>query len=94
MRAYMQALLEVSGLLAGKAFDLKSMLGNFKTHLDEGRFERTDDGRVLLTDIGRSYFSGRLTDQKVSREEVLAMIRNIASLQPIQGWERVEVDLP
>lgn len=69
------------------------MLGNFKTHLDEGRFEEADAGRVVLTELGRNYFSDRLAEQKLSREEVLEMTRNVTSLEPIQGWERVEVEL-
>ncbi len=93
MRAFMQALLEVSGLVAGQEFDLKSMLGNFKTHLESGRFEQVSGGQVRLTAAGREYFSERLFSGKVSRQEVIEMIRNITSVNPPPNWEPTEVDL-
>lgn len=93
MRAFMQALLEVSGLVAGQEFDLKAMLGNFKTHMDSGRFERVEGGKVRLTGMGREYFSDRLFTGKVSREEVIEMIRNITSENPPPNWEPVKVEL-
>lgn len=93
MRAFMQALLEVSGLLAGQEFDLQTMLGNFKRHMDSGRFERGEVGKVRLTDVGREYFSDRLFLGKVSREEVIEMIRNITSANPPANWEPVQVEL-
>ena len=93
MRAFMQALLEVSGLMAGEEFDLKAMLGNFKTHMDAGRFESVAGGKVRLTRLGREYFSERLFSGKVSREEVIEMIKNITAECPPPNWVPKEVQL-
>lgn len=92
MRAFMQALLEVSGLLVGEEFDLKSMLGNFNTHVESGRFDRVSGGKVRLTVAGQEYFAERIFSGKVSRQEVIEMIRNITCLSPPLGWEPVEVE--
>jgi hypothetical protein len=99
MRAYMQALLEVAGMMAGQPFNLEKMLGNFATHLKAGRFRPVSGGRVVLTSEGRDYFASRLTDQPmgrgqyVDRVEVLAMIRNVVAEPAPPGWEPVEVEL-
>ncbi len=93
MRAYMQALLEVSGLLAGEAFELRAMLGNFGTHMDAGRFESVADGKVRLTTSGREYFSERLLSGAVTREEIIEMIRNITAETPPPNWVTLAVKL-
>jgi hypothetical protein len=93
MRAFMQALLETSGLLAGQEFDLKAMLGNFKTHIDNGRFEPISQNKVRLTNVGREYFAERLYSGKVTREEVINMTINITSRSPLPDWEPVEIEL-
>ncbi|NVK41576.1 MAG: hypothetical protein HWE39_10065 [Oceanospirillaceae bacterium] len=105
MRAYMQALLEVSGMMAGQAFPLGLFMKNFKTHLEPKRSYPyavlIKSGELYsLTPEGVGFFSSRLTSspvvsgQKVSREEVLSMTRKILQAEPPEGWLQFQVDLP
>ena len=92
MRAYMQAILEATGLMAGERFDISRFMRNYRTHIQAGRLLRHDDGNYSLSESGRSYFTSRLTDepaakgQLVSRAEVVAMLRNITAPHPSAGW--------
>lgn len=92
MRAYMQAILEATGLLAGECYDISRFMGNYRTHLDSGRLLRHSDGKYSLSNDGRHYFTRRLTDepvvkgQLVSRAEVVAMLGKITATQPAPGW--------
>ncbi|WP_415896120.1 hypothetical protein ACMXYQ_08005 [Neptuniibacter sp. PT34_22] len=106
-RAYMNAALEVTGMMAGQRFPLEEFMGNMATHLSpkEGIglgpvLEKLEDGNYVLTTDGREFFSRRLTDQPMqigrttTREEVLEMIRLIVAASPSEGWEAFEVDFP
>lgn len=92
MRAYMQAILEVTGLLAGESFDISCFMSNYRTHLESGRLLRHRDGTYTLSEDGRRYFTSRLTDepvtkgQHVSRAEVVEMINRITADIPSSGW--------
>ena len=92
MRAYMQAILEATGLMAGECFDISRFMRNYRTHIEAGRLLRDEDGNYSLSETGRSYFTSRLTDepaakgQLVSRSEVVAMLRNITAPHPPVGW--------
>ena len=65
IRAYMQAALEATELLAGERFDISSLMGNYRTHLKSGRLLRHSDGTYSLSDEGRQYFTSRLTKEPV-----------------------------
>ncbi|WP_420597911.1 hypothetical protein [Neptuniibacter sp.] len=106
-RAYMNAALEVTGMMAGQRFPLEEFMGNMTTHLSpkEGIglgpvLEKIEDGNYVLTSDGREFFSRRLTDQPMqvgrgtTREEVLEMIRLIVATEPSEGWEAFEVHFP
>lgn len=92
MRAYMQAILEATGLLAGERFDISCFMGNYRTHLELGRLLRHSDGEYSLSEEGRQYFTSRLTEepvvkgQLVSRAEVVEMLSKITADQPAPGW--------
>lgn len=92
MRAYMQAILEVTGLLAGERFDISCFMGNYRTHLESGRLHRHSDGTYSLSEDGRRYFTSRLTNepvtkgQLVSRAEVVEMLNKITADRPAPGW--------
>lgn len=92
MRAYMQAILEVTGLMAGECFDISDFMGNYRTHLVAGRLVIHANGQYSLSDKGRQYFISRLTSapavkgQNVSREEVIYMVRKITAETPAPGW--------
>ncbi|WP_155641860.1 hypothetical protein [Burkholderia cepacia] len=92
MRAYMQAILEATGLLAGERFDISRFMGNYRTHLESGRLLRHGDGAYSLSEEGRQYFISRLTEepvvkgQLVSRAEVVEMLNKITADQPAPGW--------
>jgi hypothetical protein len=92
MRAYMQAILEATGLLAGERFNISKFMRNYRTHLEAGRLEKHDDGTFSLSHAGRLYFTSRLTDkpvvkgQLVSRPEVVEMLHKITATQPAEGW--------
>lgn len=92
MRAYMQAILEVTGLLAGERFDISRFMGNYRTHLSSGRLLRHADGEYSLSEEGRRYFIRRLSEepmvkgQLVSRAEVVEMLGKITANQPAPGW--------
>lgn len=88
MRAYWHAILEVSGLLAGEEFDATLFMRNYHTHLKSGRLLKTENG-FKLSENGRRYFCQRLQDQKVSRQEIIAMMRHILAPTPLPGWERI-----
>ncbi|MQM32101.1 MAG: hypothetical protein CRU78_16960 [Candidatus Accumulibacter phosphatis] len=92
MRAYMQAILEATGLMAGERFDISRFMRNYRTHIEAGRLLKHDDGSYSLSDVGRQYFIRRLTDdpvvkgQLVSRAEVVEMLRNITADRAVDGW--------
>jgi hypothetical protein len=93
--AYMQAILEVTGLMAGERFDIALFMENYGTHLQEGRLQKHSDGTYSLTEKGRRYFISRLTvkpetpGQQISRSEVVGMIRQITAEIPGVEWERI-----
>lgn len=95
MRAYMQAILEVTGLMAGERYEISKFMKNYKTHLDNGRLQKHGDGTYSLSEAGRRYFISRLTDtpvtkgQLTSREEVVEMIRGITADTPEVGWQPI-----
>lgn len=106
-RAYMNAALEVTGMMAGQSFPLEEFMGNMATHLapKEGIgigpvLEKLQNGNYILTNDGREFFTRRLTNQPmqrgrgVTREEVVEMIRRIVAAEPPEGWEPFEVDFP
>ena len=106
-RAYMNAALEVTGMMAGQRFPLEELMGNMATHLapKEGIgigpvLEKLPDGNYILTNDGREFFSRRLTDQPMqrgrctTREEVVEMIRRIVATEPPEGWEAFDVEFP
>ena len=92
MRAYMQAILEATGLMAGERFDITRFMRNYRTHLDAGRLIKHSDGTYSLSEHGRQYFISRLTDapvakgQVVSRAEVIEMLHKLTADQPPTGW--------
>jgi len=92
MRAYMQAILEATGLLAGEQFDISRFMQNYRTHIDAGRLLKHSDGSYSLSECGRQYFISRLTDepvvqgQLVSRSEVVAMLSKVTAPQAVSGW--------
>ncbi|MFD4120981.1 hypothetical protein ACFWQD_06685 [Alcaligenes faecalis] len=95
MRAYFQAILEVTGLLAGEKYKISLFMENYRTHLENSRLLKDSDGFYSLTDVGRLYFNSRLTEsplvkgQNVSRSEVIEMISGIVADEPGNGWERI-----
>lgn len=106
-RAYMNAALEVTGMMAGQRFPLEDFMGNMATHLapKEGIgigpvLEKLQDGNYILTNDGRDFFTRRLTDQPMqhgrgtTRKEVIEMIRRIVATEPPEGWEAFEVEFP
>ncbi len=106
-RAYMNAALEVTGMMAGQRFPLEEFLGNMTTHLapKEGIgigpvLEKLQDGTYILTNEGRAFFAQRLTNQPMqqgrgtTREEVVAMIRRIVATEPPEDWEAFEIEFP
>lgn len=105
MRAYMGAILEVTGLMSGEGFPLEFFMRHFATHLKPKKsfpyptLRKEDDGTYYLTDEGRLYFQRRLTDdpvvpgQTVSRAEIIESMRQILSPEPGKGWTSFTVDL-
>jgi hypothetical protein len=95
MRAYMQAILEVTGLMAGERYEISKFMTNYKTHLENGRLQKHSDGNYSLSEAGRLYFISRLTDTPVtkgqitSREEVVEMIRGITADTPEVDWQPI-----
>lgn len=96
MRAYMQAILETTGLMAGESFKISCFMGNYRTHIENNRLIKHSNEIYSLTEIGRKYFISRLTDepitrgQLVSRAEVLDMINKITADSPATGWIQIE----
>jgi hypothetical protein len=89
---YMAAILEVTGMDQGRTFPLKKFLGNFKTHLDNGRISPVDGG-YQLTQRGRDYFRDRYnsnSSQHIDRAEVEAMIRGITTGVGSDEWIAVD----
>lgn len=92
MRAYMQAILEATGLMAGERFDISRFMRNYRTHIEAGRLLKHRDGSYSLSEAGRQYFISRLTNdpvvkgQLVSRSEVVEMLHRITADQPPEGW--------
>lgn len=106
-RAYMNAALEVTGMMAGQRFPLEEFFGNMETHLNPKEaigigpvLEKLQDGNYILTNEGRVFFARRLTDQPMqpgrstTREEVVDMIRRIVAIEPPEGWESFEIEFP
>ncbi len=106
-RAYMNAALEVTGMMAGQIFPLEEFFGNMSTHLapKEGMgigpvLEKLPDGNYILTRDGYEFFTRRLTDQPMQRGrgttriEVVEMIRRIVAAEPPEGWEAFDVEFP
>ena len=105
MRAYMQAILETTGLMAGQSFPIELFMKNYRTHLEpkanypHTTMRKNGDGTYEITPEGIEYFSSRLTPvpavagQKVSRHEVLEMLRAIVAPVALDGWEPFEVQL-
>lgn len=95
MRAYMQAILEATGLMAGERFNISLFMRNYRTHLEHERLLKHPDGTYLLSESGRQYFISRLTDepvtkgQLVSRAEVLEMLHKITADDPPTGWTTI-----
>lgn len=96
MRAYMQAILEATGLMAGERFDISKFMRNFKTHLDSGRLQKHSNGTYSLSESGRKYFISRLTEnpttkgQLVNRGDVIEMLRKMTAANPSIGWVTIE----
>ena len=92
MRAYMQAILEATGLMAGEHFDISRFMRNYGTHIKSGKFIKHPDGTYSLSDAGKQYFIIRLTSepavkgQHVCRDEVIEMLRKITTDNPATGW--------
>lgn len=103
MRAYMAALLEVSGMMSGQPFPLHLFMENFATHLrPKAKFpfptmRKTSNDLYVLTPEGIRFFSSRLSlnpiipGQRVNRSEVLEMTRRIVEDRPALGWSQVEL---
>ena len=106
MRAYMQAILEVTGLMAGQEFPMKLFMENYRAHLEpkanfpHATMQKTSADLYRLTSEGVQFFSSRLTQapvitgQQVSRAEVIEMIRAIVSAEAQNGWEAFSIQLP
>ena len=105
MRAYLAAILEVTGMMSGQGFPLSLFMVNFRTHLrpkvrfPHATLEKHTDGLFYVTEEGWRFFSSRLTErpviagQTVSRSEVLVMARRILAVRPAGGWESFSVSL-
>ena len=96
MRAYMQAILEATGMMAGERFDISKFMRNFKTHLDCGRLQKHSDETYSLSESGREYFISRLTGnptikgQLVNRGDVIEMLRKMTATNPSIGWTTLD----
>lgn len=105
MRAYMGAILEVTGMMSGQGFPLQKFMRNFATHMSpkagfpHATLRQGSDGLVYVTPKGWEYFSSRLTDkpitrgQRVGRREIVEMIRCIVAPSPPAGWQSFEVEV-
>lgn len=105
MRAYMAALLEITGMMSGQGFALRKILKNISTHLGpkaqfpHATLREAESGLIYVTPEGHRYFSSRLSGepiiggQHVTRREVIEMIKNILAEQIEPGWEQVEAEL-
>jgi len=105
MRAYMGAILEITGLMSGEGFPLECFMSNFATHLKPKTtfpyptLRKEDDGTYYLTEEGFQYFQRRLTSdpvtagQAVSRAEIIEMMRHILSLEPDTDWTSFDVNI-
>ena len=95
MRAYMQAILEATGLMAGESFDISRFMGNYRTHIEAGRLLKHSSGQYSLSEVGRKYFISRLSDtpvttgQLVSRDEVIHMLCLVTAKQSAEGWQPI-----
>lgn len=90
--AYMAGILEVTGMAQGKVFPLKKFLGNFKTHLDEGRIV-SDGYGFRLTRTGMEYFSDRYkpdNPQRIYHAQVEAMIEGISTGRGPDEWLAID----
>jgi hypothetical protein len=105
MRAYMAALLEVSGMMSGQGFALRKVLNHISTHLEpkvrfpHATLREAENGLIYVTQEGHRYFSSRLSGepivpgQHVTRREVIEMIKKILAEQAQPGWEQIEAEL-
>lgn len=105
MRAYMAGILEVTGMMSGQGFPLRRFMNHLSTHMEPkvgfpyATLREGGNDLVYVTDEGLRFFASRLTGspiikgQRVSRPEVVDMIRCIVALTPSSGWERFDVSL-
>lgn len=85
---YMAAILEVTDMINGATYPLNKFLGNFKTHLEAQRIERTPGG-YKLSPKGQDYFSDRYnagSPQHIDRAEVEQLIRGIKTGAGTDEW--------
>ncbi|MFV7770139.1 hypothetical protein [Shewanella marisflavi] len=86
---YMAAILEATGMDKGKVYPLKRFIGNFKTHLDNGRIRRVEKG-YQVTQTGIDYFRDRYSPnnkQHIERLEVEDMLKGITTGVGPGDWE-------
>ncbi|MEZ9140446.1 MULTISPECIES: hypothetical protein [unclassified Shewanella] len=103
MRAYMQAILEVTGLMSGQKYPLEKFMSNYATHLKPKEkfpyptLNKNSEGMYNLTPEGVRFFSSRLTGepiikgQSVTRDEVINMIKCLVADSPRDGWVKISV---
>jgi hypothetical protein len=90
---YMAAILEVTGMDKGNVFPLKKFLGNFSTHVSEGRIVKTEGG-WKLSKKGIDYFQDRYNQgnpQYIIRSEVEFMIKGIQTGKVSGEWEELTI---
>ena len=105
-RAYMHAVLEVTGMMSGQRFPLGLFMGHMDTHLAPkisigigAVLEKLENCDYVLTKDGFEFFAKRLTEtpmqkgRRVTRAEVIEMIRIIVAPDPLKGWESFSVEL-
>ena len=105
MRAYMAAILEVTGMMSGQGFALRSFLNHLATHLKpkvsfpHATLREGANSLIYVTEPGLRFFASRLTTspmikgQYVQRSDVIQMIRHIVASAPASGWEQVDAKL-
>lgn len=103
MRAYMAAILEVTGMMSGEGFPLRLFMNHISTHLRPkvgfpyATLREDADGLIFVTDPGYVFFRSRLSSspvvagQRVTRGEVVDMIRFIVAPSPAAGWTSIDV---
>lgn len=103
MRAYLAAILEVTGMMSGQGCALKVFLNNLATHMKPkvsflyATLRESPNGLIYITKPGFRFFASRLSaspivkGQHVKRSEILQMIRCIVAPTALSGWEQVDV---